>query len=353
MEIKKDVIVSNGDDVEGNINVQGSTQKRGGTKPMARKNKAFKRWDTSQVKGDDIMEYTKDLSELRNEEVSVDIIDNGTIRDITVDIEEDQKVRNDIIKAQETFFATVEGDDYEGVVENDEIYAKLLEARTSGAFIPIEKLVLLYVGTNGTKIFGRRVSKDGDRGEPVITFVYSDGIIADGIEIKMAELLQISYGNFGKEHESVESDDVKEAKKKIKAITKRLSRYWDFELGIRIEEFLKILVRSISRLKIDRENELDIAAVYSYIYRYVQEVKNHPSKPYIIRNGYYALLSEDMIEIVKILKQNSFLELQGSSVGYQAEVRGIGNCYRVRILNGFRPAPEEIVDFSGNIIDKL
>ncbi|MVX63095.1 hypothetical protein GKZ28_05205 [Clostridium chromiireducens] len=272
------------------------------------------------------------------------------------------KICKDLNKAQENFIAPVDEEFLADDTLDKTIWEDINKAKESGAFIPTKYLTLIHGSETTTKIFAKLVVRNGNRGEPVIVLAYTDGGVSPELEISKAELMRISFGNYGVKENGFDKKDVAYASTLIKKIGDRILPYWEFDIGMTLMELLKLLSGKLSVLKIDRGEELDVKMVYSFIYKYVQRVKSHPAKCYIIRRGFYALISEDILEvasnmnskvptIIKMLKQNNLLHLQDSSVGNQCEVKGVGSCYCIKMLAKYQE--NEVQDFSGNAFDQL
>lgn len=314
--------------------------------------------------GDTNIEGTNNKNTLPVEKNQIDVyrIENCNLGpEITTDIK-DGEICNGLVKAQEKFIAGVDENFLEDDTLESPILDEITEAKESGAFIPTKYLTLIYGNEKTTKIFAKRVVRNGNRGEPVIVFAYKDGEVSPEIEVKMAELMRISYGNFGEPQEGINKKDVAHAEALINKIGERILPYWEFDLEIRVVGLIKVLSKNISSLAVDRGNELDITLIYHYIYKYVQKLKDRPDKGYFIRKGFYALTREDMLEvasgldstapkIIEILKQHNLLYLQNSSIGNQCEVKGVGSCYCIKMLAKFQPKEVEI--FKENAFDEL
>ncbi|OAA83556.1 hypothetical protein [Clostridium ljungdahlii] len=273
-----------------------------------------------------------------------------------------EKIYSNLAEAQENFIAPVDKGFLEDDILDSDILSEIAKAKASGAFVRTKHLTLIYGNEETTKIFAKRVVRNGNRGEPVIVFVYKDGESSSELEISKAELIRLSLGNYGEKAEGVNKKDVSYAETLLKKIGDRILPYWEFDIEITLIDLLKILSKNISKLKIDRGDELDITMVYSCIYKYVQKLKTYPNKCYLIRKGFYALTREDMLEVasslesnipdlIKILKQNNLLYLQNSSIGNQCEVKGVGSCYCVKMLAKYQTEEVEAID--ENIIDEL
>jgi len=329
-------------------------------------NKTLKRME------DTPMDFTNNENVLPNEKnqfstnkplmnlIGVDQSTNNLI-EATSEIEV-EKIYHCLAKAQESFIATVDEDFFVDNTQASAILDEIDSAKASGAFVPTKHLRLIYGKENTTKIFAKRVAKNGNRGEPVIILVYPDGEVSPELEISMAELMRVSHGNYGETKDGMNKKDVAHADTLIKKIGDRILPYWELDIGINVVELLKMLCASISTLEVDRGEEIDVNMVYSAIYKYIQKSNNYPTKGYLIRKGFYALLSEDILEvaswmnttspkIIKILKQYDLLYLQKSSIGNQCEVKGVGSCYCIKMLAKFQP--EEVETYSENSYDQL
>lgn len=288
--------------------------------------------------------------------------DEKNLQSILIDSAMVEKISSEIIEAQETYFADIDDGCLEKDVIDDKIYNEVLEAKRKGAFIPVQGMKLIYGGENRTKIFAKRVSKKGNNGEPVLIFAYTDGRISDEIEIKLEHLVKLSFLKYGRTQEVVDKKSATSAERLIEKIGGKIIPYWAFDIEINIVELLKLLTSNLSTLPLDSGNQLDVSIAYWSIYKYVQKLKGNPHKCYLERRGFYALTREDMVEIasklnstipeiIKILKNNGLLHLQISSIGYQCEVKGVGNCYCIKILAKYQP--QSIEDFSGNGFEEL
>lgn len=286
---------------------------------------------------------------------------SNNVIEVTSEIEAG-KIYHSLAKAQENFIATVDEDFFVDNTQTCAILDEIDTAKARGAFVPTRYFRLIYGKENTTKIFAKRVAKNGNRGEPVIILAYPDGEVSPELEISMAELMRVSYGNYGEMKEGINKKDVTHADILIKRIGDRILPYWELDIGISVIDLLKILSTSLSNLEVDRGEEIDVNVVYSAIYKYVQKSNNYPTKGYLIRKGFYALLADDLLEVasginisipkfIKILKQYDLLHLQKSSIGYQCEVKGVGSCYCIKMLVKFQPT--EVEKYSENVIDEL
>lgn len=283
---------------------------------------------------------------------------NNIVNEAASDMEV-AKIYNDLEKAQAEFLAPIDEECLVDDTLDSAILTEIDKAKACGAFVPMHFLKLIYGGENTTKIFAKRVVRNGNRGEPVIVLAYVGGGVSPELQISMAELMRVSFGNYG-EMEGGNKKDVIHAETLIRRIGDRILPYWEPDLGIGVIGLLKILSGSISSLAIDRGDELDVSVVYTSIYKYVQKEKYF--KVYLERKGFYALLSEDMLEVasrmgitvpelIKLLKQYNLLRLQKSSIANQCEVKGVGSCYCIGMLLNFQPEKVEV--FRENVRDEL
>lgn len=288
-------------------------------------------------------------------------IENDTSLEVIPTSEVAASIFNEITVSQNKLYAQIEDDDFEEDKIGKEIVSELNDARINGAFLDMSKLTLIYGRQNTTKIFAKRVISNGNNGEPVLVFLYTNGRTTPEISITMQEIMTVRFGNYGIENEQIDKYNLNQARKILRKLGERLFQYWNVDINISISRLIELLEVNYNSLKIDTGTELDIALVYSVIFKYIQSEKSR-MRDEIERKSVYALQKEDMMniasklnlklgELVKYLKNNYILHLQNSSVGYQCEVKGLGSCYCIRKLNKYKD--ENIVNLDFNAMDEI
>ena len=311
------------------------------------KNEMGSNYSETLGRGNDMETDNNQLITVENE---IDTIESG------VDFVKKEKIYNDMMIAQENAFIEVDQNDFEEDSKSIEIYNEIQNIKKSGAFVPIKGLKLLSIGNEGTMIFAKRIAKGGGFGNPVLVFVYTDGSMSDDVEIKIGDLLIIAEGNYGEPKDNLDKDDIADAKKLIKQISGKIISYYAGDIRIMPKELIKLLVKNLSTLPVDKGNELDVDTLYAVIMKYIEKVSDYPTKSYIKRKSVYALTHEDMeeivmylgagikiIDVVSMLRRNNILHLQASAKN-QCEVKGVGSCYCIKIFKGFKH--EDYVDFN-------
>lgn len=223
----------------------------------------------------------------------------------------------------------------------------------NGALKPCDMVPVYLIKDGASGLYAKRIRLPSGKSEVVLVYYRSDGRCSEEISIPNSELFTIARAYC----DASTAEAKREGKKAAGKVTKKLLEYWDGEVLFNTGDVISSLIEQLPSLPVDTTRTLDIKVVYARIVNKVENMKNHPGYTWISRRGYYAFwpdqfqeVAEEMAmkpkELALYLKQYGLLYLQNSSVGYQCNVKGVGNCYCVKTLRKFQT--EEVEEVNGD-----
>ena len=254
----------------------------------------------------------------------------------------------------------VEIDESEFVNEIDPDLKKEVEKmKFQGVFIPADEFTILCHVDNGAAILAKKNIYKGNRSDVAIVYAHSDGSRSDEVIISNSDLLLLSRGNFGEDNNTADKADIALAKKTLRKFEERLLPFWRYGTNVSSVFIIKTICGMYSHLKEDRSALPDIYSIYSFIIKKAETNITHPCYFYMVRRQFYAFTEVDFTEIAShfglnikelaiMFKQANLLYTQTSTVGYQCNVKGIGNCYCVKMPKS-RMGKFEVEDLSSDI----